>query len=73
METQREQRTAVGGFPTQAAECPRCGALLHFSERLLVGESLECNACNAALEVAYPDPPSLIPRARVEEEEAADV
>jgi len=50
------------------AACPRCGVAIRFEERLLVGETLRCTGCGEALEVAYPDPPTLIRRGRVEED-----
>ena len=51
-----------------SAACPACGRSIPVGARLLVGETLRCDACDADLEVAEPSPPALIRRGRVEED-----
>ena len=57
---------AARGGPTTA--CPRCGGALACEDRLLIGEVLRCDGCNAELEVTSIDPPLVAPWARVDDE-----
>lgn len=50
------------------AGCLQCGARLELDQRLLVGEVVQCERCEAQLEVADVDPVRLAPLARIEEE-----
>ena len=51
------------------ARCVECDAHLELESRLLVGEVVQCERCQAQLEVADVDPVRLAPLARIEEEE----
>ncbi len=64
LETKRELSCQA-----RLAECPNCRRKIEFKERLLIGETVVCDSCGVDLEVADPDPPSLILRARVETRE----
>lgn len=64
LETKRELDGRI-----RLAECPSCRRKIEFKERLLIGETVGCDSCGVDLEVADPDQPLLIPRARVESRE----
>jgi len=49
--------------------CKSCGASWAPSERLLLGEVVQCDACQATLEVASLKPLELMPFRKVEETE----
>jgi len=49
--------------------CPTCGARIVVRERLLVGELLSCDQCEAELEVAGLYPLLFVPLAKIEADE----
>jgi len=53
----------------EKVRCVECDAHLELEPRLLVGEVVQCERCQAQLEVAELHPVRLAPLARIEEEE----
>ncbi len=49
--------------------CPECGSWIVSRERLLVGEVVSCDQCEAELEVAGLYPLIFVPFAKIEEDE----
>lgn len=66
---ERTQASTESRAEERRANCPSCGKTLVFSERLLVGETFACSACQAPLEVDDPSSPALIRRTLVDGEE----
>ena len=58
-----------GGADQQHVHCKNCGAEWTLKERMMIGEVIDCQACNVTLEVSSLAPIELIPFRKIEESE----